>query len=111
MGSQHPPKGSPMYNRDLTIRVAVPADARTLRRLAELDSAPALPGPVLLAEQAGHGVAAMSLETGAANADPFQPSADAVRMLRLRRYQLMRQGADVAPAQLLLRRLAAGPAS
>jgi hypothetical protein len=99
-----------MDSRDLTIRVAAQADAPALRRLAELDSAPALPAPVLVAEQAGQAVAAVSLETGAANADPFQPSADAVRMLRLRRYQLVRQGADVAPAQLLLRRLAARPA-
>ena len=38
-------------------------------------------------------------------ADPFEHTEDAVRMLSLRRYQLMRQGADVAPARSLLRRL------
>ena len=98
-----------MDNPHLTIRVAGPADAGALRRLAELDSATGLPGRVLLAERDEEPVAAVSLETGAANADPFRPSAEAVRMLRRRRYQLMRQGADVAPARSLLRRLAAGP--
>ncbi len=99
-----------MNHPHLTIRAAGPADAGALRRLAELDSAPDLRGRVLLAEQDGEAVAAVSLETGTANADPFRPSAEAVRMLMQRRYQLMRQGADVAPAPSLLRRLAAGPA-
>ena len=99
-----------MNHTQLTIRVAGSADALTLQRVAELDSAPGLPGRVLLAEEEGEAVAAVSLETGAVNADPFRPSTEAVRMLMQRRYQLMRQGADVAPARSLLRRLAAGPA-
>ena len=38
----------------LTIRMAVPADAEALRRLAQLDSAPApVPAPMLIAEVAG----------------------------------------------------------
>jgi hypothetical protein len=99
-----------MNHPHLTIRAAGPADAAALRRLAGLDSAPGLPGRVLLAEQDGEAVAAVSLETGTANANPFRPTAEAVRMLMQRRYELMRQGADVAPARSLLRRLAAGPA-
>ena len=99
-----------MNHAQLTIRVAGSADALKLQRLAELDSAPRLRGRVLLAEEDGEAVAAVSLETGAANADPFRPSKEAVGMLMKRRYQLMRQGADVAPARSLLRRLAAGPA-
>ena len=92
----------------LTIRLAQPRDDETLRRLAGLDSATPLAGRVLLAESGGSPVAAVSLETGAVTADPFQHTQDAVRTLRLRRYQLLRQGGDVAPARSLLRRLAHG---
>ena len=90
----------------VTIRVAEPRDHPTLRRLAGLDSARPLTGRVLLAESDGAPMAALSLETGVVTADPFQHTEAAVRVLRLRRYQLLRQGGDVAPAQSLLRRLA-----
>jgi hypothetical protein len=79
-------------DRYLTIRLATPDDARALRRLAEIDSAARLTGRALLAEVDGVAAAAISLETGAAVADPFQYTADIVRMLRLRRDQLTRQG-------------------
>jgi hypothetical protein len=94
-----------MNDQHLTIRVATPDDTPTLLRLAALDSAGPLTGRVLLAELDAVPVAAVSLEAGAMIADPFQHTEDAVRMLSLRRYQLMRQGADVAPARSLLRRL------
>jgi hypothetical protein len=94
----------------LTIRVAGPRDDATLRRLAGLDTARPLTGRVLLAESDDGPIAALSVETGAVTADPFRHTAGAVRMLRLRRYQLLRQGGDVAPARLLLRRLAHGAA-
>jgi hypothetical protein len=94
----------------LTIRVAQPRDDVTLRRLAALDSARPLSGRVLLAETTFRPVAAISLTTGAVTADPFQYSEGAVRVLRLRRYQRMRQGGDVAPARSLLRRFASGAA-
>jgi hypothetical protein len=97
-------------NRLLTIRLAAARDAGTVERLAALDSAAPLTGRILLAESDGVALAAVSLETGAVTADPFQRTADAVRMLTLRRYQLMRQGGDVAPARALLRRLAHGAA-
>jgi hypothetical protein len=87
--------------------MAAPADAGALRRLAQLDSAAPLSGRVLLAELDGAPLAALSLETGAATADPFQPSADAVRLLMLRRWQLMRERRDGGPTRLLLRRLTA----
>jgi hypothetical protein len=96
-----------MTNDDtLTIRVAQPGDDATLRRLAALDSASPLTGHVLLAESGGRPLAAVSLTSGAVTADPFEHTEGAVRVLRLRRYQLMRQGGDVAPARSLLRRLA-----
>lgn len=92
----------------LTIRVAEPRDDAALSRLAGLDSANPLTGRVLLAESDGAPVAAVSLDTGAVTADPFEYTQRAVHMLRLRRYQLLRQGGDVAPARSLLRRLAHG---
>jgi hypothetical protein len=90
-------------DQHVTIRVATPDDARTLRRLTELDSAPRLTGRVLLAEADGVPLAAVSLETGAVAADPFRHTAHLVHMLRLRRYQLMRQGGR-RPLRSLLRR-------
>jgi hypothetical protein len=90
---------------DLMIRVARPDDADALRRLAELDSALPLTGTFLLAEVDGTPVAAISLPTGAVTADPFERTSNAIRMLTLRRYHLLRQGGEVAPARLLLRRL------
>jgi hypothetical protein len=98
-----------MTDRTLTIRVAAPDDAGTLRRLAELDSARSLRGRVLIAEAGGVPVAAVALETGAVTADPFRRTAGAVHALRQRRYELLRQSAD-APAARLPRRLAPAPA-
>jgi hypothetical protein len=94
-----------MNDQHFTIRVATPDDTPALRRLAALDSAGPLTGRVLVAELDAVPVASVSLEAGAVIADPFQYTEDAVRMLSLRRYQLMRQGGDVAPARSLLRRL------
>jgi hypothetical protein len=99
-----------LHDYALNIRMAAPDDSGTLRRLAELDSAPQLRRRVLLAESDGVPVAAISLDTGAVTADPFRHTALAVRMLRLRRYQLLRQGGDAAPARQLLRRLVPDPA-
>jgi hypothetical protein len=98
------------HDRQLTIRLAAARDAEAVQRLAALDSVAPLHGRVLLAELDGAPVAAVSLETGGVAADPFQFTEDAVRMLALRRYQLMRQGGDVAPARAALRRLAHGVA-
>ena len=103
MTSYRDPPGLPV-----TIRVASEEDAAALRRLAELDSAPVPTGRVLLAEQDGQAVAAISLGTGSVVADPFQRSVEAVSLLRLRRYQLLRQGGDAGPARSVLRRLLPG---
>lgn len=89
----------------LTIRMAAEHDARALRRLAGLDSSRPLAGRVLLAEVDGATVAAVSLETGKVTADPFLHTADAVRMLLLRREQLAQARADGPPAPPRLRRL------
>jgi hypothetical protein len=93
----------------LTIRLATPEDAPDLRRLAEVDSTVPLRGTVMLAELDGSCLAAISLESGAVTANPFKRTAAIVSHLRMRRYQVMRQGGDVAPARSLLRRLAPIP--
>lgn len=71
-----------------TVRRATPDDDGLLAALAQLDSAPPLVGPALLAERDGRAVAALELASGRAVADPFAPSLDAVALLALRRAQL-----------------------
>ncbi|HSD77829.1 MAG TPA: hypothetical protein VLA98_10500 [Solirubrobacteraceae bacterium] len=66
----------------ITLRPAASDEDRVARRLAALDSAPPLRGPVLLALADGEPVAALSLADGRAVADPFRPSAEAVALLR-----------------------------
>jgi len=81
---------TPTTNRPTTIiRPATNADARALRRLAELDSAPELAGEVLLAERAGEVVAAIAIESGATIADPFQRTAPITVMLVVQRRDLI----------------------
>jgi hypothetical protein len=89
----------------LTIRLSTPYDEYALRRLAELDSARPLTGRVLIAERDRRLVAAVALDGGRSIADPFFLSAAPLRSLRLRRYQIMRQGHDMDPAHTVLRRL------
>jgi hypothetical protein len=89
----------------LTIRMATSEDASTLKWLADIDSAVPLTGQVMLAELEGKALAAISLDTGSVTANPFKRTAAIVSHLRMRRYQVMRQGGDVAPARSLLHRL------
>jgi len=69
---------------NLTIRRATAADQFAVRRLAALDSAFPPTGEVLLAEMGDELWAALSVDTGAAIADPFRPSRDLVDLLRFR---------------------------
>jgi hypothetical protein len=89
------PRPQPRWS-PLVIRLAVTADETELRRLAHMDSARPLSGQVLLAEQGGSVIAALSLDDGTAIADPFVASADAVAMLRVRAEQLNRSSATAA---------------
>jgi hypothetical protein len=68
----------------IALRLATPADAATIGRLAQLDSAHVPAGDVLLAEVDGTARAAVSLTTGAAIADPFAATSDLVALLRAR---------------------------
>jgi hypothetical protein len=67
----------------ITIRPAYGDDSLALRRLAILDSAADAPaGPLLVAEVEGELYAALSLRTGAVIANPFEPTAALVELLR-----------------------------
>jgi hypothetical protein len=66
------------------IRAARGSDGRALARLAALDSAVVPEGELLVAEADGELVAARSLATSAAIADPFRPTADVLALLELR---------------------------
>ena len=68
----------------ITIRRATSSDQNAIERLAALDSSVAPQGELLLAEADGVAVAAVELASGVAIADPFEPSADLVDLLRLR---------------------------
>jgi hypothetical protein len=68
----------------LTIRHATIADEPVLQRLAALDSSRVPSGELLVAELDGRLVAALSVDTGAAIADPFEHTAAIVESLRTR---------------------------
>jgi hypothetical protein len=72
----------------LTLRYASAADANRLEALAELDSAPPLSGPSLVAEVDGRLRAALPLNGGAPIADPFHCGAELIELLRMRASQL-----------------------
>ena len=73
---------------DISIRPAHLDDAVALWSLAALDDALLPDGPLLVAEADGELVAALSLATGEAIADPFRRSADTLELLRLRARQV-----------------------
>jgi hypothetical protein len=64
------------------LRMASADDDIDLVRLANLDSALPLAGPVLVAEENGAIVAALCLSTNRAIADPFVPTRHLVQLLR-----------------------------
>ena len=68
----------------ISLRLAGPADHAAVERLAALDSAPRLHGPVLVAESGGALRAALALGDDRAVADPFAPTAELVELLRTR---------------------------
>jgi hypothetical protein len=73
----------PDTTESIVLRLATDVDAPTVRRLAALDDAPRLSGPVLLALVDGEPVAALALDDGRVVADPFRLTAHAVALLRL----------------------------
>ena len=88
--------------QSLTIRPGYADDDLALRRLATLDSAPAVPpAPLLIAEIDGELRAAYSVLDGTAIADPFRATAALLELLELHAAQLRR--AERPPARPLLR--------
>jgi hypothetical protein len=67
----------------VTVRPYLPLDRRPLERLAALDGRRVPAEPIVLAEANGKLVAALSKSTGEAVADPFEPTAHLVAMLRV----------------------------
>lgn len=78
----------PRPDQIVALRVAQPEDEYDVARLAQLDEAKALAGPVMLAIVNGETVAALSLSDGRAVANPFVATQEAVSLLRLRAAQL-----------------------
>jgi hypothetical protein len=76
----------------ITIRPATEADAETLRAIAIRDSRHPLTGRILVAEEDGVLVAALSLDERRAIADPFEPSATVLSLLDARARALRAQG-------------------
>jgi hypothetical protein len=76
----------------ITIRTATETDDEALRQLAILDTRRPLGGHILVAEEDGAVTAALSLDERRAIADPFEPSAAALELLRARARALRAQG-------------------
>jgi hypothetical protein len=72
----------------VALRLAYAEDVGDVKRLADLDDAPALVEPAMLAIVDGQAVAALSLSDGRVVANPFVPTQKAVALLRLRAKQL-----------------------
>jgi hypothetical protein len=79
------------------LRTATAEDDPGLIRLARLDGARTLVGPVLIAEENGTMVAALCLSTGRAVADPFVPSLHLIELLR--HYEARRQVPGGSPGR------------
>jgi hypothetical protein len=74
--------------KNVTVRRSTSADAGALARLAALDSASPPRGPALVAEADSRMLAALPIGSGRPIADPFEPTAELVALLELRRSQI-----------------------
>ena len=81
-----PGGGSHAEHHSTPLRVQATSSA--LARLAALDSASPPTGPALIAEADSRMLAALPLGSGRAIADPFEPTAELVGLLELRRAQM-----------------------
>ena len=73
---------------NITVRHSVASDLSERARLAALDSASPPRGPALIAEADSRVLAALPLGSGRPIADPFEPTAEILELLRLRAEQL-----------------------
>jgi hypothetical protein len=74
--------------KNVTVRRSTSADDRALARLAALDSGSPPRGPALVAEADSRMLAALPIGSGRPIADPFEPTAELVALLELRRSQI-----------------------
>jgi hypothetical protein len=74
--------------QNVTVRRSTSGDLGGLERLAALDSARPPRGPALIAEADSRMLAALPIGSGRAIADPFEPTAELVALLELRRTQI-----------------------
>jgi hypothetical protein len=74
--------------KNVTVRRTGSGDQVELARLAALDSARPPRGPALVAEADSRMLAALPLGSGRPIADPFEPTAELVALLELRRAQI-----------------------
>ena len=84
----------------LTIRHANAADEADLARLAALDSSRVPSGELLVAQLDGNLVAALSVDTGAAIADPFEHTAAIVDSMRVQARESRAPRPAVLPCHL-----------
>ena len=91
---------------NVTVRRSTSGDESAIARLASLDSGRPPRGPALIAEADSRMLAALPLGSGRAIADPFEPTAELVALLELRRAQI--ESADRTPERRGLRRLLRG---
>src|SRR5215213_8420206 len=82
--------------KNVTVRRSTSGDAGALARLAALDSARPPRGPALVAEADARMLAALPIGAGRPIADPFEPTAELVQLLELRRTQLDAAGRAAA---------------
>jgi hypothetical protein len=78
--------------QNVTVRRSTSGDESALARLASLDSGSPPRGPALIAEADSRMLAALPLGSGRPIADPFEPTAELVQLLELRRSQIETAG-------------------
>jgi hypothetical protein len=74
--------------QSVTVRRSASGDESALARLAALDSASPPRGPALIAEANTRILVALPIGSGRPIADPFEPTAELVELLELRRTQI-----------------------
>ena len=89
----------------VTLRLGNGEDDEVVKVLADLDSAPRLSGPKLLALIDGWPVAALSLDDGRVVANPFVRTEEALVLLRLRARQLSPASPERPALRLVRQRL------
>ena len=86
--------------QNFKVRRSTPGDEAALARLAGLDSASPPRGPALIAEADSRVLAALPLGSGRPIADPFEPTAELVALLELRRTQIESAEGIARPGRL-----------